>query len=141
MEKSDVLAFIKTKIHTVVSTCGSNQQPEAALVGFGETDQLELIFGTFRTSKKYKNLQENSRAAFVIGWDEDYITVQYEGIVRELEPEEWEKYLSIYHHKVPSAAHYRTNPDQTYFLVTPTWIRYTDASGDEEVITEFSFLN
>src|SRR5688572_24906373 len=112
MTKEQVLAFIKTQIHAVVSTCGHNLQPEAALVGFGETDQLELIFGTFNTSKKYHNLMENNKVAFVIGWENDYITVQYEGLARELSPSELNPYLALYHHKVPSAAHYHEYPQQ-----------------------------
>lgn len=141
MNKTSVLAFIKTKKHAVISTCGKNQQPEAALLGFGQTDDFELIFGTFRTSKKYKNLKENKKVAFVISWDEDYITIQYEGVAQELSQSEIEKYVHLYHKKVPGAADYKSHPDQTYWKVEPTWIRYSDLSGDEEKIYEFTFLS
>src|SRR3989344_737 len=107
-KKKIILDFIKTKKHTVISTCGKNQKPEAALMGFGETDDLELIFGTYKTSRKYKNLKENNKVAFVIGWDEDNITVQYEGIAEELEGSEIEKYVSLYHKKAPEAADFKS---------------------------------
>lgn len=139
MDKDTVLAFIKTKKHAVISTCGKNQQPEAALIGFGETDDFELIFGTFKTTKKYKNLKKNNKVAFVIGWDEDYITVQYEGIASELSRSEIEKYIPLYHKKTPGAAAYKSDPNQTYWKVKPTWIRHSDLSGDEEKIYEFTF--
>jgi uncharacterized pyridoxamine 5'-phosphate oxidase family protein len=136
MTKQDLFNFINSKIHTVISTCGTNHAPEAAVIGFGQTQDLELIFGTFKTSRKYKNLQQNPQVAFVIGWDKDYITVQYEGTATELEGQELETLVSLFHQKVPSAAHYKSHPDQTYFKVTPTWIRYSDLSGEDEKITE-----
>ena len=46
--------------------------------------------------------------AFVIGWDEDNITVQYEGIAEELEGSEIEKYVSLYHKKAPEAADFKS---------------------------------
>lgn len=140
MNKETLLAFIKTKTYTVISTCGKNQQPEAALVGFGETNKFEIIFGTYRTSKKYRNLKENNKVAFVIGWDEDYITVQYEGIAQELSQSEIEKYVPLYHQKVPGAAAYKSHPKQTYWMAKPIWIRYSDLGGDEEKIFEFTFF-
>lgn len=139
MDKTGVLNFIKTKKHAVISTCGKNQKPEAALVGFGETENLEIIFGTFNTSKKYKNLKENNKVALVIGWDEDYITVQYEGIAEELEGSEIEKYVALYHKKAPEAAAFKSHKNQTYWKVKPTWIRYSDLSGDEEKIYEYTW--
>jgi hypothetical protein len=37
MTRAEVLAFIKTKKHAVISTCGANHAPEAALVGMKST--------------------------------------------------------------------------------------------------------
>ncbi len=139
MTKQDVLSFIKTQQHAVISTCGKTQQPEAALIGFGETDEFELIFGTYKTSKKYKNLKGNNKVAFVIGWQEDYITVQYEGEASELEGSAVEKYVSLYHKKVPGAVIYKSHPEQSYWKVKPTWIRYSDLSADKEKVYEFTF--
>ncbi len=140
MNKEEILAFIKTKKHAVISTSGNSNHPEAALIGFGETNNFELIFGTYQTSRKYKNLKENNKVAFVIGWDKDYITVQYEGLASELGSPEVEKYIALYHKKIPGAIIYKSHPQQTYWKVTPTWIRYSDLSGSEEKVFEFNFL-
>ena len=139
MNRGDVLSFIKTKKHAVISTCGKNQQPESALIGFGETDDFKLVFGTYKTTRKYSNLKENNRVAFVIGWDEDYITVQYEGLADELDEAGIEKYVPHYHNKVPGAVAYKSHPDQTYWKAKPTWIRYSDLSGEKEKVYEFTF--
>lgn len=136
MNKETILKFFKSRKHAVIATIGEYGQPEAALIGFGETDGLEIIFGTYRTSRKYKNLKRSNKATFVIGWDNDNITVQYEGVARELSANEIDRYVSIYHEKVPSAAAFRNHPEQSYWIVTPTWIRYSDLNGDEELIEE-----
>lgn len=138
MTKEEVLAFIKTKTHTVIATTTPQQTPEAAFIGFGETDNLELIFGTLSTTRKYKNLQENKKVAFVIG-GEERITVQYEGLAEEINQEEQEDLIAMYHQKVPAAAMFKSNPDQTYWKVQPIWIRYSDFSGEEKKVIEFTF--
>ena len=140
MKKDEVLAFLKQRKHAVISTCGKNDQPEAALIGFGETDNFELIFGTYTTSRKYQNLKENNKVAFVISDEEEFITVQYEGVAQEIFGDELEKYVSIYHKKVPGATKYRSLPNQSYWKVQPTWMRYSDLSNeDNEIIEEFRF--
>ena len=138
MTKEEVLAFIKTNKLAVISTCANNQ-PEAALIGFGETDDFELIFGTFKTSRKYKNLTQNNKVAFVIGFGDGAITVQYEGVAQELDQSEVDAYVEKYHTKAPGAAIFRFHPDQSYWKVAPTWVRYSDLSGDEAKIYEFTF--
>lgn len=139
MNKQEVLTFLKTKDHMVISSISENAIPEAALIGFGQTENLELIFGTHNTSRKYKNLKANPKAAFVIGFGEEGVTVQYEGIARELSKEEVEKYITLYFTKIPSAKAYRNNPHQSYWLVKPIWIRYSDLSGDTPKIEEMTF--
>lgn len=69
----------------------------------GMTDNEKVILDfikkhTLSTYRKYKNLQDNPRVSFVIGWDDD-ISVQYEGIAVELKGEELKKYQNI--HKSP----------------------------------------
>jgi len=66
----------------VLTTATNSGQPEAALVGFAVTSALEIIFDTVRSSRKYPNLKENPRVAFVAGCTTE-ITVQYEGEAEE----------------------------------------------------------
>ncbi len=139
MTKSTILQFLNANDHAVISTASKDGKPESALIGFGQTDELEIIFGTDASSRKYANLQENNRVAFVIGWDDDFITVQYEGVAQEINGNELERCLELYHAKVPSAAQYQENPGQRYFKVTPTWIRYSDFSVDDDTKVEFEF--
>ncbi|HEU5121879.1 MAG TPA: pyridoxamine 5'-phosphate oxidase family protein, partial [Candidatus Saccharimonadales bacterium] len=100
------------------------------------TDNLEIIFGTFNTTRKYKNIQIDSSVALVIGWEEGK-TVQYEGVARELAVDEIQLVRDNYWTKNPGAKKYYTDKRQRYFIVTPHWMRYTDITTEPRDIIEF----
>lgn len=136
-KKKIILDFIKKHTLAVISTVGADHKPESAVLEFGETDELELIFDTFKSSRKYKKLQTNTYVAFVIGWDDD-ITVQYEGIAGEVVGEQASKYKKAYWAKNPKAERWESREGITYFKVTPTWIRYSDLTVDPWNIIEIT---
>lgn len=121
-----------------LSTVNNNSLPEVAIIGFGQTKDLELVFGTDSTSRKYKNLQQNPRVAFAIGGITPE-TIQYEGVAREILPSELAIIRDNYWRKTPRAEAYHKNPTQRYFMVMPTWIRYTDVRATPWDITELPF--
>src|SRR6185369_13519133 len=103
--KKKLLDFLRENKLMVISTVDSEgNKPEAAVVGFAENENLELIFGTSTTTRKYKNIQGNSMVACVIGWDGRFGTVQYEGMVRELSKEESGEYSALLIAKNPFSA-------------------------------------
>jgi len=138
--KKKILGFIKSNLLTVISTIdvGGNK-PESAVIAFAETESLELIFGTSNKTRKYKNLQKNQNVSFVIGWDADTGTVQYEGVARELTGEESLQCARKLAAKNPRAEKFITREDQRYFLVTPTWIRWLDMTKVPDETFEISF--
>lgn len=126
-KKQKILEFIKKHIIAVISTIDLRGKPEAAVIEFSEKDNLEVIFDTFLTYRKYKNIKANPNVALVIGWDQD-ITVQYEGEAIELEEPELAECRAVHLTKLPKAAKF-VNLEQTrYFKVIPKWIRYSDLS-------------
>jgi general stress protein 26 len=133
-----ILDFIKTKELMVISTVSSDGRPEAAVVGFGQTDSLHLIFGTSNTSRKYRNLKTDPHVACVIGWD-DSRTVQLEGTAREISGDEEQRYCDMYYTKSPAALRFKDMPDERHFLIEPTWIRYTDDATEPWTIIEITF--
>lgn len=70
--------FMRKHSIGVLSTVSPEGNPEAAVIEFGETKDLQLIFDTIDTFRKYQNLKNNPLVAFVVGWDENR-TIQYEG--------------------------------------------------------------
>ncbi len=76
--KKKIFEFLNNNKVAVVSTIHSDEDtPESAVVGFGNNESLELVFGTSNTSRKYKNLQKNPNVSFVIGWSSETGSVQY----------------------------------------------------------------
>lgn len=136
--RDEVLEFIKTKSLMTIASINSSGKPEAALVGFGITNDFKLIFGTSNTSRKYQNLPANSSVAVAIGWD-DTRTVQYQGEARELSSDDDNALIELYLAQHPESAKYRTLPDQRYFVVTPKWVRYTNLAAKPWDIVELSF--
>ncbi len=139
MEKKDkILNFIKKQNLCVISTSNKNGKPESAVVAFSETDNLELIFGTFYTTRKYKNLQGNKNVSVVIGWDADVgITVQYEGVAEEMKGRELDSCRDINLKKNPYSKKYAFEKEQRYFKIKPKWIRYSDFENND--IFEMNF--
>lgn len=126
-----ILDFLKQHTLAVIATVGTDSKPESAVVGISETEDLEVIFGTSNVSRKYQNLQSNPHVSFTIGWDDqDTITVQYEGRAQELSASEIEKAKAAHLKKIPTSAKFLERPDQRYFKVTPTWVRYSNFRGN-----------
>ena len=123
-KKKFLYAYVNKRMLAVLATIGPDQVPEAAVMEFGQTENLELIFDTLNTTRKYANLKQNPKIAFVIGWEEG-TTVQYEGVAKELEGVELATYKKIMFAKNPAFAKWENLPGMTYFKVTPKWIRYS----------------
>lgn len=111
--------------------------PRSALVGIAVTRDLEIIFDTVKSSRKYENLLANPATSFVLGTGE--ITVQYEG--RALQPAgaELARYQQAYFAIWPDGPQRLSWPGITHFVVRPIWIRYTDFDQRPPFIAEFKF--
>lgn len=121
----------------VISTIDADNKPQSAVVGFGQTEDLKIVFGTSVDSRKARNIRANSAVSIVIGWDEG--TVQYQGTARQLEGEEADAFAEIYFTKSPTARKRKNEPTQRYFLIEPQWLRCTDITVHPWDITELSF--
>jgi len=129
--------FITQDRLAVLATISEKNIPEAALVGFAITPELEIIFDTVKSSRKYHNLLKNPAISFVIGWENEK-TVQYEGIAKIPIDSELEKLLPYYFKVYPDGKYRRENwKDLVYFSVKPKWIRYSDFNTNRIEEIEF----
>ncbi len=134
MTKEFIYNFIIQYNLAVISTSTYDHHTEAALVGFAISSDLEIVFDTVKTSRKYKNLLQNPYVAVVIGWDNE-TTVQYEGLATELTGEDAERLKEIYFEVYKDGRkRAETWPHIVHFKITPTWLRYSNFN--EPVVIE-----
>ena len=138
MDIEEVYRFMSGERFAVLSTLGPDEQPEAALVGFAVTPELELIFDTVKESRKYPNLKKNPRMAWVIGCTTE-VSVQYEGVAEELEGGDLAKYKKTYFAKFLDGPARESWPGITYFVVRPKWVRFCDYNPPTRRIEEMRF--
>src|SRR5262245_56854570 len=82
MNHAELLTFLRRHRICVQATVSADGTPQAAVVGFAITDDLELVFDTVDTTRKLVNLRRDGRIAIVIGWDEEQ-TLQLDGVADE----------------------------------------------------------
>ena len=119
-------AFLRRQNVAVISTVSENGLPEAALINYGVTKDLELVLETLQTSRKYINLHRNPNAALVMGWQNECETCQYQGIADEPDASILPPLLDVYFAARPEALAHRDWPDLTYLRIRPRWIRISN---------------
>jgi pyridoxine/pyridoxamine 5'-phosphate oxidase len=138
MTKSDLHGLIAGCKLGVISSLSSSGSAQSALVGIAVTQDLEIIFDTVKTSRKYSNLTSNPKCSLVIGWAGER-TVQYEGVASELAGTEMQCYQKTYFEAWPDGPLRMAWPGIVYFVVRPTWIRYSDFDANPPLIHELRF--
>src|SRR5271154_6575718 len=138
MTKAELFAFLLSCKLGVLGSISPEGLPQSALVGIAVTEELEIIFDTVDTTRKYRNLTANCRASLVFGWEGER-TGQFEGDVFRPEGDELARYKAIYFAKWPDGPARQSWPGITYFVVRPRWIRYSDFDQSPPRIEEFSF--
>jgi uncharacterized pyridoxamine 5'-phosphate oxidase family protein len=140
MKREFLYDFISKHRYAVISTVDPDGNPEAALVGFAVAPDLKLIFDTIGSSRKYRNLKQNSSIALVIGWDNEQ-TVQYEGRVITQSGKEFNAMMDLYYKVFEDGRErYEKWKAVEYFVVVPDWIRYSDFN-EPQVIEEMDFIS
>jgi Pyridoxamine 5'-phosphate oxidase len=138
MTNEDIFEFVSKSDLAVIGTVSPEGKPQSALVGIAVTRDLEIIFDTLNTTRKYRNLSAISRCSFAVGWQGE-TTLQYEGEAREPSGSELVRYKEVYFKKWPTCIPHELWPEIAYFVVRPKWIRYSDYNHTPPLIQEFSF--
>ena len=137
--KDLVYNFIRQHQLAVVSTIGSDGKPESALVGIAVSGNLDIIFDTLKTSRKFNNILSNPHVAIVVGWDNE-TTVQYEGVAEVLGNDNAaDNHRQTYYAAWPDGRERaETWPGLVHIKVTPKWIRYSNFN-EPLVVREMEF--
>ena len=138
MTKTDLRQYIAKSRLGVLGSLGPGGRPQSSLLGIAVTGQLEILFDTVKSSRKYGNLIDRPYCSFAIGWEGEQ-TVQYEGEAEVLTGSELARLQPIYFERWPECRAHLTWPEIVYFVVRPRWIRYSDYDRQPPFIQEFPF--
>ncbi len=125
MNRAELLAFLRPRRLCVQASTSLAGAPQAAVVGYAVTDDLELVFDTLDDTRKVENLRRNPRVALVVGWEDDQ-TVQIEGVADEPRGEDLARLKRAYFAVYPDGVEREGWKGITHVRVRPTWARYSD---------------
>lgn len=137
MTKGELYKFIASNKLGVLGYLSPDGAPRSALVGIAVAPELEIVFDTVASSRKYASLLANPAASFAIGWSGE-VTVQLEGRAFLPVGDELQRYQEIYFAAWPDGRDRLSWPGITHFVVRPSWIRYSDFDQRPPLIEEFS---
>jgi hypothetical protein len=123
--RAELLAFLRRHRLCIQASVSAAGAPQAAVVGFGVSDHLEIVFDTLGTTRKMQNLRRDPRIAIVVGWDEEQ-TVQIDGIADEPQGAELDRIKEVYFAAYPDSVERQGWKDITWVRVRPKWARYSD---------------
>jgi Pyridoxamine 5'-phosphate oxidase len=138
MTKTELCQFLSAQKLGVLGYLSSGGAPRSALVGIAVTPDLDVVFDTVSSSRKYGCLAANPAASFAMGWVGE-VTVQLEGQAFQPKGAELERYQQVYFAAWPDGPDRLNWPGIAYFVVRPKWIRYSDYDQRPPLIEEFSF--
>jgi PPOX class probable F420-dependent enzyme len=136
MKRDQLVRFLRGHRLAVQASVAPDGAPEAAVVGVAVSDELEIVFDTLETTRKYHNLRADPRIALVIGWDE--VTVQIEGVADFPTGQDLDRVRECYLVAYPDGRERLTWPGITHVRVRPTWVRYSDYTQDPPRIVELA---
>ncbi|WP_327324365.1 pyridoxamine 5'-phosphate oxidase family protein [Streptomyces sp. NBC_01210] len=137
MKRDELLWFLRRYKLAVQAAVTPDGAPQAAVVGFAVSDELEIVFDTVETTRKCFNLRTDPRIALVIGWD-DAITAQIEGVADFPTGPELERLQQCYFAAYPDGRDRLAWPGITHVRVRPTWVRYSDFTQDPPLVEELT---
>jgi hypothetical protein len=135
MTRDELHAFLTAHRWAVEATVAPSGAPQAAVIGFAVTRDLELLFDTLKTSRKYQNMLKSPKMALVIGWD-DAQTLQIEGVADEPTGAALARLKARYFEVFPDGHEREAWEHITYIRVKPAWFRYSDFRVDPPRIVE-----
>jgi general stress protein 26 len=128
--RQEILDYLKTQRVGVLALEMMDGSPHGATVHFAHNENPLIFY--FETNREYRKSEalfgrEKTRATFVVGVDEKIPkTMQLDGVVELLKPEEMATFTAVYLSKFPEKNKKVEDPKKVLFKFTPTWWRFTD---------------
>ena len=134
LTRDELLGYLRSRNVMAVSSIGPDGAPQAAIVGYGVSDSLELVFDTLSSTRKYANLRQDPRVALIVGWDDT--TLQMQGTADFPEGGELERMRQVYFVAYPDGRDRLAWPGITHVRVRIEWARLSDFRMEPNRIVE-----
>lgn len=142
--KSEALSFLMSQKGGVISTVGENG-PESAFVFYDADEDFSIYFATSINSRKYKNIKNNNKVAFVVYTIEPPKTIQIEGEIVEVSDKEVLKnslanYVDVASYGMKDNAPVTKIDSVDNFVmykIKPNFIKWSDYTGSDHQISVF----
>ena len=125
----EVISFLNNPTHKNGNLSYLNQRggPSSATVAFSATPNLNIFFGTSDSSRKFRLLHNDKRVAFHVTDEVRRFTVQIEGVATELSKAGMQPFEDTHYRKLgDSSKRFKLLPDQHFFAIWTTWLRFSD---------------
>ncbi len=139
MNLEKVHKFLNGQQTCVIARVNPAGGASAATVGFSHDEKLQIIIASKNFTRKVNDIRQNSNVAIVFGFEMP-ITVQYEGVAKEVAKDELGEKLARHFEKVPAAKRFADDPRETYLLITPTWLRYRNLMDESQTFETKDFV-
>jgi pyridoxine/pyridoxamine 5'-phosphate oxidase len=135
MERQELYEYMRRQRYGVLSSVSTDGTPQSALVGVAITPELDIVFDTLKTSRKYPNLLQDPRCSFVLGWHGEQ-TVQLEGVAEQPIGDELLRLQAIYFETWPDGAARAHWTGIVWLVMRTRWLRYSDYNFDPPRVWE-----
>lgn len=137
--KSWALTFLAEHLFATISSVNDQGKPQSAFVGYSNNDNFEFLIGTSSLSRKYKNISVKDTVSLVIA--DTAGELQLEGVAAIIDDAGYQRLTSTEGFRdLPGYEHYRNDPNQVFFKITPTWLRLINHQ-DKNKTEEYVFKN
>jgi len=134
--RAELLSFLRRHRLAVEASVGVDGAPQAAVVGIAVGEELELVFDTLESTRKFANLRAEPRIALVVGWDEE-ATAQIDGVAHFPTGAELMRARELYFSVYPDGRDRLAWQGITHVVVRPTCVRFSDFGKTPPVFAEF----
>ncbi|HEX3893579.1 MAG TPA: pyridoxamine 5'-phosphate oxidase family protein [Terracidiphilus sp.] len=138
MDKPALYAFMSHARYGVVASLAADGTPQSAIVGVAITTELDIVFDTLKTTRKYANLTARPACSVTLWWGGEQ-TVQVDGAAFEPAGADLEQARAAYFSVWPDGRERLSWAGMTHLVVRPRWMRVVDYDQSPTMIEELSF--
>ncbi|MCA9309215.1 pyridoxamine 5'-phosphate oxidase family protein [Candidatus Saccharibacteria bacterium] len=138
MNLDSVKQFLEDFEECVIATVNERAKPEAATVGLSCDDNFTFLIGTNKDTRKAANISQNNSVALVVGFSGPK-TVQIEGVAEKVTRDTHQERIELHLDTVSGARSFDGEPGQTYYMIKPTWLRFTDYTQEDPIFETEDF--